>query len=185
MKPWIFESTQKSMGISPRILPDSWKLRVPMGSDRCRGLEHCMLCAGLITFQFCWTFCMLRTCDILYSYWATGFSKMFSTEFNLFNMFTMHSRMKSCCFWLLNLPFKSPGSRIVLFSLQKDNLLSFQTLNSSSIPLNISWRDFLAGVNNGINAGIGSSSPECWIHIWYSVDPDTWKLGHRVDHMIL
>ena len=98
--------------------------------------------------------------------------KAFKNEKLLF----LVSRPSIQVFWLY---------RIVLFSLQKDNLLSFQTLNSSSIPLNASWRDFLAGVNNGINAGIGNSSPECWIHAWNSVDPDMWKLGHRADHMIL
>ena len=38
------------------------------------------------------------------------------------------------------------------------------------------------GVISGINAAIGSSSPECWIHVRYSLDPDTWKLGNSWSH---
>jgi len=143
-----------------------------------------MLCAGLITFQFCWTFCMLRLCDMLYSYWVFQ-----NVLYRIQNVQHVHHAFKNEKLLFLtsepSINVKSPGCRIFFSSLQNDNLLSFQTLNSSSIPLNASWRDFLAGVNNGINAAIGSSSPECWIHVWYSVDPDTWKLVHRVDHTML
>ena len=68
----------------------------------------------------------------------------------------MHSIMKSCWFWFLNLPFSSCGYRIFFFSLQIDNLLSFQAsveFLSSSIPVNGSWRDIPAGSTLGSTAG--------------------------------
>ena len=95
----------------------------------------------------CWECVIYCTYTIVYSYWVFQHVLYRIQMFNMFNMFTMHSRMKSCGFWFLNLPFKSPGSRIFLFSLQNDNLLSFQTLNSChhqflrTVPGGTSWHD--------------------------------------------
>ena len=64
--------------------------------------------------------------------------------------------------------------------------MSFQEM-FTSIPVNISWKDIPAGSTPGSTVGSMQRlvAPECWIHVWYSLDPDTWKLGHKVDHMIL
>ena len=144
-------------------------------------------------FKFCSTSCILRTCDTFYSYGVPNqeMLSIHSSCFSWFSTCTPCIASKDQKFFLI-FPFNSSGCRI--FFVFPPDRKAAELPGSRWIHVIInSCERFLerhpgrinTRINSGINAAIGSSNPECWIHVWYSLDPDTWKLGHRVGHMIL
>lgn len=147
-----------------------------------------MLCAGMIMFKFCSTSCILRTCYTFYSY---GVPKCCLYIVHFFLDFQhVHKASKNEKLVVI-LPFNSSGCKTFLFSLQIEKLLSFQAPDEfmsscrdvfprtvtgiDSIPVNVSWKDIPAGSTPGSTVGSMQRlvAPECWIHVWYSLDPDT------------